>query len=228
MKQKVSRNQNELVLICGGSLALEVLCFIKDINANDPKNAMVVAYVIDATGGRTSELNQIEPRLKIVKSVDDISCPKKYSAVICIGDATLRWKLYGQLSGTFASWKTIIHPTANIMASAQIGDGAIIAPNAYVGPMAKIGVNSFVNVGASIGHDASIGHSAVVSPQAAINGFASCGTATFVGAAATLLPSARLGSYCKLSAGSVFSGDATNGFLLHGNPAKGRQMFRFE
>lgn len=94
------------------------------------------------------------------------------------------------------------------------------------GPLAKIGVNLLVNVGASIGHDADIGHSAVISPQAAINGFASCGEATFVGAAATLLPSASIGLHCKLSAGSVFWRFATNGFLWHGNPAKGQQMFR--
>jgi sugar O-acyltransferase (sialic acid O-acetyltransferase NeuD family) len=225
MAQRLSHCQNELVLIGGGSLALEVLCFIKDINSHDPRNLFNVAYVIDAKGGRAADLTQIEPRLKIVKSVDEIPCPGKYAASICVGDAVLRWQLYRELNKTFARWKSIIHPTARIMASAHIGDGAIIAPHAYVGPLAKIGVNSLINVGVSIGHDANIGHSAVISPQVAINGFASCGEATFIGAAATLLPSASLGSQCKLSAGSVFGGSVTNGFLLHGNPAKGRQMF---
>jgi UDP-3-O-[3-hydroxymyristoyl] glucosamine N-acyltransferase len=225
---KEQQHSNELVLVGGGALALEVLSFIQEINIRAQKTAIRIAYVIDANGGRADDLKTIDPNIAMVLSIADIPTPKNYRGLICVGDAVTRWQLFQQLDGTFSSWASIIHPSASIMASADIGDGSIIAPNAYVGPFASIGTNALINVGASIGHDADIGHSAVISPQAAVNGFASCGTATFIGAVATLLPSSSLGSHCKLSAGSVFSGHATNGFLLHGNPAKGRKMFRGE
>lgn len=218
----------KLILIGGGSLAIEVISFFTDgsLNLNTEHNQ--IAYVLDENGGRSEDTRKICSTVKFIRSITEISSPQNCRAIICVGDPNLRMRLFKRFDGMFASWAKLIHRSAVIMPSAQIGEGAIIAPNTYVGPLAKIGPNVLVNVGASIGHDADIGHSSVISPQAAINGFASCGVATFIGAAATMNPGSSLGAYCKLSSGSVFSGKADEGFLLHGNPAKGRQMFRVE
>ena len=217
-----------LVLIGGGALALEVLSFISSKRAAVTDAAEDIIYVVCPNGNRAEDLRRVYANLNMVRSIAEIDVPGGFEGLVCVGDATARLRLFREYDGCFSRWASVIHPSANIMPSAQIGEGVIIAPGAYVGPLAKIGDNVLVNVGASIGHDANIGHSSVISPQAAINGFAECGSATFVGAAAALLPSASLGSHCKLSAGSVFSGCVTNGFLLHGNPAKGRQMFSVE
>lgn len=218
----------ELVLIGGGSMAIEVLSFFPDSSLNLSTERHRIAYILDENGGRLNDAQKICPTAQCIRSITQIASPHNCQAIICVGNADLRMRLFQRFDRFFAGWETLIHSSAVIMPTAQIGKGSIIAPNTYVGPMAKIGPNVLVNVGASIGHDADIGHSSVISPQAAINGFASCGTATFIGAAAIMNPGSSLGAYCKLSAGSVFSGKADEGFLLHGNPAKGRQMFRAE
>jgi carbonic anhydrase/acetyltransferase-like protein (isoleucine patch superfamily) len=217
-----------LILIGGGSLALEVLSFVSNKQTGSGNASGPVIHIVCADGAREGDLRRVHPNLNVVRSIEEIRGHRDFQGLVCVGDPAVRFRLFREHEGHFSKWATIVHPSANVMPTAQIGEGAIIAPNSYVGPLAKIGPNVLVNVGASIGHDAYIGHSSVISPQAAINGFASCGVAAFVGAAATMNPGSSLGAYCKLSAGSVFSGKADEGFLLHGNPAKGRQMFRAE
>jgi acetyltransferase EpsM len=218
----------KLILIGGGALALEVLSFICDQRAAGRACDREVIHIVCPTKSRENDLRQVCLNLNVVESIADVSGLQDFQAAVCIGDPAIRLRVFQEHGKYISRWATIVHPSAVIMPTAQIGKGSIIAPNTYVGPMAKIGPNVLVNVGASIGHDADIGHSSVISPQAAINGFASCGTASFIGAAAIMNPGSSLGAYCKLSAGSVFSGKADEGFLLHGNPAKGRQMFRAE
>jgi serine acetyltransferase len=59
-----------------------------------------------------------------------------------------------------------------------------------------------------------------------VNGHTNCGVASFLGAGAIVLPHVSLGNYSKLSAGSVLKDDAGEGFVMHGNPAKGRQLIQ--
>lgn len=218
----------KLVLIGGGSLAVEIVSFIVDGAVDENKDCVQVDFILDENAGRQADINRILPTIDFIETIAKIPSPKDYRAIVCVGDPSIRMRLFKRFDGIFSGWATLIHRSASIMPTAQIGAGTVIAPNTYVGPFARIAPNVLVNVGASIGHDADIGHSSVISPQAAINGFASCGAATFIGAAATMNPGSKLGAYCKLSAGSIFSGNVAEGFLLHGNPAKGRQMFRAE
>lgn len=217
-----------LILIGGGALALEVLSFISDKQARVINVDWEMIHVICPHQNRVDDLRRIYPNLNMVRAIDEIDGPEDSQGLVCVGDPATRYRLFREYDDYFSRWATVIHPSAHVMPSAQIGEGSIIAPNTYVGPLTKIGPNVLVNVGASIGHDADVGHSSVICPQAAINGFASCGKETFIGTGATMNPGSSLGDCCKLSAGSVFSGKVDGGFLLHGNPANGRQMFRVE
>lgn len=217
-----------MVIIGGGSLALEVLSFISEKCRGIKESEWDVIHIVNPARKRFNDLKKVYSNLNFVSSVSDLGDGGDLEGLICVGDPAARYRLFHEHDGRFSRWATVIHPTAAIMPSAQVGEGTIVAPNTYIGPLAKIGPNVLINVGASVGHDAEIGHSSVICPQAAINGFAACGVGTFIGAAATMNPSSSLGPFSKLSAGSVFSGKVAEGFLLHGNPAKGRRMFRTE
>ena len=66
----------------------------------------------------------------------------------------------------------------------------------------------------------------MLSPHCDMNGASKCGQVSFVGAGAILDPSAEIGDYSKVASGSVVKQKFGDGFLLSGNPAKGRQMFK--
>lgn len=229
----MSGNINEIILFGAGDLALEVLSYLNgdvllQLSSKDCASARVTD-VVDQSGDISIDLKQLLcDTTNVHRSWGTIEHVDKKGLIICIGDAVARqrvlenWRALARKPALVA----LIHPTAVVSESAIVHPGAVIAPFAYIGPMAVIGENALVNVHASIGHHVALGQSCVVSPHAAINGRASISDAVFVGSGAIIAPGHSVGRYSKISNGAVLSKSCEEGFLLAGNPAKGRQMFK--
>jgi len=224
----------EIVLVGGVSFAVEVASFICDINRQlatsswgSGASELQVTDIVTPESIRLDDIqNLIGRRLGAYREAAAVPNIEKKSAVVCIGDALIRHKVYKELSANGAKLENIIHPTACISSSASIGSGCIVGPFAYVGPYSRVGDNVTLNVQVVVGHDAVVQTSAVLSPGSCVNGHANCGVASFLGAGAIVLPRVSLGNYSKLSAGSVLKDDTGDGFVMHGNPAKGRQFIQ--
>lgn len=217
------------ILYGGGDLAIEVATYIADIcSVVEPsETAPIISDIISTQKPRSADFKTIlgySPKEHQgeanVENVED----KKI--IICVGDAILRNKIYMRLKNQNLNLATIIHPSAFVADTAKIGAGTIISPFAFIGPFAKIGENCAINVSAIVGHDAYVGESSVISPGANMNGHSGIGAVSFLGAGSILHPKAQMGSYSKLSSGSVLQNIAGDGFLMHGNPARGRQMIK--
>ncbi len=156
---------------------------------------------------------------------DDDAALGDDALIIAIGNSDTREKVARKLAPRKPRYATVIHPSAYVATTADVGAGAIVAPFAFVGPEATLGEHSILNVHASIGHDARIGPFATLSPHAAVSGNAELAERVFLGTHASVVPGRKLGARCQVAAGSVVTLDAGDGYLLHGNPAKGRVMF---
>jgi sugar O-acyltransferase (sialic acid O-acetyltransferase NeuD family) len=215
------------VLAGGGSFGVEVATYLIDIHGTtgasdaDP----IVSDVVDDGTPRQADLERVVgATINVHHGFDTVENMEEKLAIICVGNAKVRRKLFDDIAATPLRFGQVIHPSAYVAATAELGQGVIICPLAFVGPLARIEDNVAVNVQAAIGHDSVLQHSCVISPNASVNGFARCGVASFVGAGAILYPGVSLGDYSKLSAGSVLARSAGDGHLMHGNPATGRQM----
>ena len=69
------------------------------------------------------------------------------------GNNNLRVDWLNMLSNAGAQIATIIHPTAYIGASAVIGAGSAVLPQAVVNATAQVGMGCIVNFGAVVDHD---------------------------------------------------------------------------
>lgn len=224
----------EIVLFGGGPFAVEVVSFICDINRHVAQDAhlhetseLQVTDVVTPESVRVTDLeNLVGYKLKVFREASLVPHFEGKSAVVCVGDPLIRQRVYKELSAIGMKLQSIIHPTASVSNSAKIGSGCIVSPFVYVGPFSRVADNVSLNVHAVVGHDAVVQNSAVLSPGACVNGHTSCGIASFLGAGAIVLPHVTLGNYSKLSAGSVLKDDTGDGFVLHGNPAKGRQLIQ--
>lgn len=218
------------VLIGGGALAIEVASYVADINKSTELNKnqtelLFVSDIVSTLPMRDKDLESVlgyKPNYNT--NLHDVDNLREKSFVICIGDPKTRYKISKELEELNANLGKIIHPTAYIAATAKISAGAVICPHAFVGPFAQIDKNVLINVHATIGHDVFVGLAAVLSPGVHMNGHSRCGAASFVGSGATLNPKTELGDFSMLSAGSVLTKKVGDGFLMHGNPASGRQM----
>lgn len=218
---------NEYVIIGGGDFAVEVVSYLADVWRLCPSTAGSVSHIIAKDRIRLDDFVSIlgmNPSCS--QDFDSIPALTEKLCVIAVGDPRLRYRFMREIEARGGLLGTIIHPTAYVASTAIIGEGTIICPQAFVGPFANLGRNCVVNVHCVVGHDAVLGDCAVMSPGSDVNGHGIVGDAGFLGAGAIVNPKASLGAFGKLSAGSVLNRITEEGFLMHGNPATGRQMFR--
>lgn len=215
-----------LVLCGGGSLAVEVAALVRDLSGGR-EDGPLITDIVSPGPVRAADLTTICAGPFAVHP-DIASVPDKEAKrfLVCTGDPTIRHTVYRELVSMGLNLARIVHPLAYAAPSAVIGAGAIVYPGVFVGPFAQLGANVLLNAQVVIGHDARLDESVVLSPGSRLCGHTACGTASFLGAGASILPKLGLGAYSKLSAGSVLTRSVGAGFLMHGNPAVGRPMFR--
>ena len=215
----------DLILIGGGGFAMEILCYLQDLNNISEEKKVKVVGVVDSGRPRLEDAESILGySLTHWGNLKSVDVPNR-KFIIGIGNPVIREKIRGEIVDYGGQLISVVHPSAYVAQSATIHTGAIVAPFVFVGPMATVGTNSVLNTYASVGHDAKVGPSAVLSPYAALNGSGKCGRAAFLGSQAIVAPSIMLGNNSKLSAGSILMKDTKDNCLAVGNPAKSRVMF---
>ena len=113
----------------------------------------------------------------------------------------------------------IINELAEIVPTAEIGQGVIISPFVGVSERAQIGDFVALNAQTIIGHDARIGNFSCVMPHVAVSGNVQIGAEVFVGSGAVILPKAKIGDGATVGAGSVVLKKIRAGATVFGNPA---------
>ncbi len=217
----------QIVLFGGGGGAVEIARYITQM-AHDPETGakLEVSDLLDEGVGRVADLELVTGNSiavhKDAKSIERFS-EKKF--VITLGHTPLRDHKYLALKEKGAQFFTVVHPTAHVAETANLGDGSIISPYCLVGELAQIGDNNFVNVRCTIGHDVVIGRSGVFSPHTVLSGTSSCGMSVFVGAGGTVNPGIAVGDHATLNAGAIVGKNVAAGGFAFGNPAKTTKMF---
>lgn len=115
---------------------------------------------------------------------------------------------------------TLIHPSANISKSAQIGSGSVIFPNVVVGHNVKIGKHVVILPNTVISHDGFIGDYVCIAGCVYISGAVSVGSSCYIGANASIKESLSIGEGSLIGIGSVVLENIEKGRIMIGNPAR--------
>jgi sugar O-acyltransferase (sialic acid O-acetyltransferase NeuD family) len=99
--------------------------------------------------------------------------------------------------------RTVIHPSAVVSSSAQIGIGVFIGPRAVVNARAVVMDHAIVNTGAIVEHECVVGFNTHIAPGVVLAGRVRVGTQTLVGIGARVLPDLSIGDRCVIGAGTV-------------------------
>ena len=139
--------------------------------------------------------------------------------IVAVGENRTRHRIIARLVEAGVELASVIHPSAAVSLSAQVGDGAYIGPLAVVNAEAMVGLGAIVNSHATVEHHGHLHRCAHVGPNAALCGRVAVGERTLIGAGSSVLPGITIGRDATVGAGSVVRVDVADGQTVVGNPA---------
>jgi sugar O-acyltransferase (sialic acid O-acetyltransferase NeuD family) len=137
----------------------------------------------------------------------DLKSQKGRSFIIATGCGKTRNRLSDELTASGLHPANIIHPTAIISQSANLGVGIFIGPGAIINFGVVLGNNVLVNSGAIVEHDVEVDRGATVGPGVIIAGRAKVGIESAIGIGACIIQDISIGHHCKVAGNSLVKED---------------------
>lgn len=140
---------------------------------------------------------------------------------LVIGRQDVRQRLVEEM-GNACRWGRVIHPTACVAASAQLGEGTQVLAGAVVNVGAKLGRHVLINTGSIIEHDCVLEDFTQVAPGVVIGGGTRVGAGSYLGLGAKIRDHIRIGCNVRVAMGAVVVADVPDNQLVAGVPARPR------
>ncbi len=200
------------LLICGTRTFAEEIADV----ASDMPGLVVAGFVENLDRDRCVGLLGGLP----IHWIDDVAAFASTHSAVCALATTKRRVYTAQVAALGLPFATVLHPTARIPASSEVGEGTIASVGAIVGAHTRLGRHVVLNRGALIGHHTTIGDHVSVMPGANIAGNCRIGDGVFVGMGALVLDNLTIGPDAVVAAGAVVTRDVPAGAQVMGIPAK--------
>lgn len=194
----------EVIIIGSGGHGAELDDYIDYNNSIQGSEELKIIGYLDDNPDNYSKYLFSAP---LIGGVKDHEVRKDIYYIIGIANLKYRQKFVDQYLKSGAKFLTLIHASAYISRSSEIGVGAIIGPNVNLGPNAQIGDFTFVNSRSSIGHDTIVGKHNFISPNVCFSGFTKVGDSNLFGINSATLPEIKIGNNNKIMAGMVLDRD---------------------
>jgi acetyltransferase EpsM len=152
--------------------------------------------------------------------IDELAELASTHLAVCGLGTTRRHEFIGPVRDLGFSFATVLHPTAVISATAEIGEGALVGAGCVIAAHARIGAHVIVNRGSLIGHHTVIGDYVTVSPGANVAGLVTLGEGAYVGMGAIVIDRITIGEHAVVGAGAVVTRDVPARVQVQGVPAR--------
>ena len=176
----------------------------------------LVAFVENWDRGRTERTLLGRP----VIWVDELAARAGEWHALCSIASPERRAYVEQVEGFGIEFATLLHPSAVVAPSAQLGAGCVVSAGVVIGAHTRIGDHAILNRGVLVGHHTSIGSCVTLSPAANVAGCVEIGDGAFLGMGATVIDRRRVGAGALLAAGAVVVRDVPEGVRVQGVPAR--------
>jgi acetyltransferase EpsM len=190
----------KIIIIGSGGHAAELRDYINHHNSARPSDRIEVVGFIDDDAVNYHHYGFNEPYLG---QIQDHVIKKDFFYLMGIANVAYRKPLVERFESQGAHFIGLIHPTAIISPSCEIGHGTVVSHNASVGAKARLGRFNMLNSRCTIGHDTQMGDYNFVSPQVAISGNTIIGDNNLIGTNSCTIPGMTIGSNNKIAAGMV-------------------------
>jgi sugar O-acyltransferase (sialic acid O-acetyltransferase NeuD family) len=139
---------------------------------------------------------------------------------ICAVGSTKRERLIEQARNAGIRFGKLLHPSAQVFASATVDEGVIVGAGSVIGAKTHFGAHVIIGRGALIGHHVVIGNCSTVGPGCNIAAQCKIGAGTYLGIGATLIDRLDIGSGCQVGAGALVTRNLPESVQAVGAPAR--------
>ena len=181
-----------------------------------------IAFLDDRCSGPAQLPDQLGwPVIGPFASAFDPQIRKQFSAaLVAIGNATVRLQWLPRLAAAGYELPVVIHPTAWVSPSAQLGAGSVVFAQASIQAQAVIGSGAILNTGCSVDHDAQLGNGVHICPGARLAGEVQVGDRSWIGIGASVIQQICIGADVTVGAGAAVVRDLPDGVTAVGVPAR--------
>ena len=142
------------------------------------------------------------------------------SAVVAIGHASTRLFWIEKLELAGYTLPVLIHPTAFVSSSAQIGPASVLFAQVTVQSQASIGKGAILNTSCSIDHVSQLSDAVHICPGARLAAEVNVGARSWIGIGSSVIQQVRIGSDVTVGAGAAVVCDLPSGVTAVGVPAR--------
>jgi acetyltransferase EpsM len=194
-------------------------------------HSKVISDIIQATKG-LQIIGYLDNKYEEIQIINSLICgpieaarqmkeeDKDIKFVMAIGNNRTRKSVVELLDLSRRYFITIIHPTASISPSAEIGYGTVVMPKAVINADVVIGDHCIINSGSIVEHDSLLEDFVHLCPNSTIAGTVRMGEGCFVGSGATIIPNKAVGEWATIGAGATVIDHLPANCLAMGTPAK--------
>ena len=142
------------------------------------------------------------------------------AAVVAIGHAATRLHWIKQLQASGYHLPALLHPTAWVSPSAQLGPASVVFAQVAVQAQTSIGTGVILNTGCSVDHDAQLADGVHLCPGSRLAGDVHIGARSWIGIGASVIQKVRIGSDVTVGAGAAVIRDLPDSVTAVGVPAR--------
>ncbi|MDW4906532.1 NeuD/PglB/VioB family sugar acetyltransferase [Streptomyces sp. ADMS] len=143
--------------------------------------------------------------------------------VICVGnpgDYAARARLVRRLGLPEDRYATVIHPTAAVSATSEVGPGSVLLAHCALTAAVRVGAHVAVMPQAVLTHDDVVEDYATITSGVRLGGGVRLGRGAYVGSGALVREGTTVGAWSQIGMGSSVLGDVPPGEVWVGSPAR--------
>lgn len=141
--------------------------------------------------------------------------------IVAIGSNSVRYDIMVKINHLGGKTPTLIHPSAVISPSADIGNGVYIQANAYIWTKVKVDDFCIISPNVVIAHHSSVGKACLISTLSGVGASIKIGNKVFVGMGSTIVTGLSIiGENTIIGAGAVVLKNTDKDSVYAGVPAK--------
>jgi sugar O-acyltransferase (sialic acid O-acetyltransferase NeuD family) len=214
MKDLTPADCDRIIIVGAGGFGREVLQWAR--HAWPEHVAKIAGFLSEDP----TKLNGHGTNLPILGSPEDFGPRPTDGLLLAIGIPRVRRQVAERLEARGARFLTLIHPTAIVADTAEVGLGTVICPYAIVSDSVRLGRFVLVNYHASLAHDASAGEFSILSPYSGLGGNASIEVDVFLSMHVTVGPRVHVASGAVVSANSCVLQHSPPNSMIYGVPGR--------